>query len=155
MTAQTYVHCMLIPLSEHFLLLPNTTVAEVIPLPKQLAKQSSRDLLLGNYYWRETMLPVIDLHHFTSISTRTETDRPITKLCILNSIHAHPSRRFFGLPCCGAPQLITLNADALQLEAQDTPQPWLHCQVRIGNKLALIPNMDTIEQHLHQQLSSP
>jgi chemosensory pili system protein ChpC len=157
MTAKLdYVHCMLIPLREHYLLLPNTTIAEVIPLPKQvLAEQEDQpDFVVGQCHWRDQILPVIDLENLIDEPAHADS-RLANKLCIVNGINDAANISHYALPCCGAPQLITLNEAALQTIPQDDTKNWLHCQITIGNKTALIPNLDDIENHLQNQLTSP
>lgn len=151
-----YVHCMLIPLRQHYLLLPNTTVAEVIPLPRQmsLAQHSALNFIVGQCHWRDNILPVIDLENLISEPADADS-RAANKLCIVNGINTDAAVDHYALPCCGAPQLITLNAAALQTTAQDAAQNWLYCQIKIGNKTALIPNLDNIESHLQKQLATP
>lgn len=157
MTAKLdYVHCMLIPLRQHYLLLPNTTIAEVIPLPKNiLASQAEQpSFIVGQCPWRDSILSVIDLENLIN-EPADANSRAANKLCIVNAINDNAAIDHYALPCCGAPQLITLNEAALQTTAHDDAQHWLHCQIKIGNKTALIPNLDNIENHLQNQLAIP
>lgn len=157
MTAKfDYVHCMLIPLRQHYLLLPNTTVAEVIPLPKRILDHAGhqQDFIIGKCQWRDSVLPVIDLENLIGEPADADS-RDANKLCIVNGISDGAEIDHYALPCCGAPQLITLNEAALQTTPQDAEQNWLYCQIKIGNKTALIPNLDEIESHLQSQLSIP
>ncbi len=157
MTAKfDYVHCMLIPLRQHYLLLPNTTIAEVIPLPKQIfsAQTTPASFIVGECHWRHSILPVIDLENLIDEPADAE-HRAANKLCIVNGINENANVEYYALPCCGPPQLITLNEEALQMTAHDAAQQWLYCQIKIGNKTALIPNLDDIETHLQNQLLMP
>ena len=151
-----YVHCMLIPLRQHYLLLPNTTIAEVIPLPRQIQLQqdATSSFVVNQCHWRDEILPVIDLE--TLIGEPADADsRAANKLCIINGVNDAANIDHYALPCCGAPQLITLNAAALQITATDNAINGLHCQIKIGNKTALIPDLDNIENQLQNQLSPP
>lgn len=157
MTAKLdYVHCMLIPLREHYLLLPNTTIAEVTPLPSTVSTSDigHQDFILGECHWRDKILPVIDLENLIG-QTATEESRTATKLCVLNGINQAARVPHYALPCCGAPQLITLNEAALQISPQQSGDNWLHCQIKIGSQIALLPNLDQIENHLQNQLATP
>ncbi|HET8806982.1 MAG TPA: chemotaxis protein CheW [Methylophaga sp.] len=157
MTAKLdYVHCMLIPLRQHYLLLPNTTIAEVIPLPRQIisAQSNQQNFIVGQVHWRDSILPVIDLENLIDEPADADS-RAANKLCIVNGINDNALVDHYALPCCGAPQLITLNEAALQTSAQADVANWLHCQIKIGNKTALIPNLDDIESHLQNQLAMP
>lgn len=157
MTAKLdYVHCMLIPLRQHYLLLPNTTIAEVIPLPKNIisTQPEQQSFIVGQCHWRDGILPVIDLENLINEPADADS-RAANKLCIVNSINDNAAVEHYALPCCGAPQLITLNEAAFEASANNDVQNWLHCQIKIGNKTALIPNLDDIESHLQNQLAMP
>ncbi|MDX1574494.1 MAG: chemotaxis protein CheW [Methylophaga sp.] len=151
-----FVHCMLIPLRQHYLLLPNTTIAEVIPLPRKIvsAQSEQKSFIVGQCHWRDSILPVIDLENLIDEPADAES-RAANKLCIVNGINDNALVEYYAMPCCGAPQLITLNEAALQTNTPDVVPNWLHCQIKIGNKTALIPNLDDIESHLQKQLAMP
>ena len=156
MTAKLdYILCMRVPLRQHYLLLPNTTIAEVLPLPRQIisAPAEQQNFIVGQYHWRDNILPVIDLENLIDEPADADS-RAANKLCIVNSINVNAAIDHYALPCCGAPQLITLNEAALQTSADDVAHNWLYCQIKIGNKTALIPNLDEIESHLQKQLAT-
>lgn len=140
-----FIPCMLIPLEQHYLLLPNTTIAEVIPMPRYAPVDDKPKYWLGQYAWNGQTLTIIDLERLVE----GEHDREAliaNKLCIIHSINPDSSIQAYGLPCHGAPQLIHLNESALKLvEGEQAQSPYLHCQTHIGNKIAYIPDLDKIE----------
>lgn len=147
-----FIHCMLIPLRQHYLLLPNPTIAEVIPLPRMTDSDSCAAEYLGQFFWRDQSLQVIDLETLTG--SKQPGERQITKLCVINGINSEAKIKQYAVACCGPPQLITINETALQPVDEAIDTDWLHCQVRIGSNIALIPKLDRIEMHLQNQLSS-
>ncbi|MBL4638760.1 MAG: chemotaxis protein CheW [Proteobacteria bacterium] len=144
-----FIHCVLIPLQNHFLLLPNPTIAEVIPMPKIEPAELSPNYWLGHYHWRDKVLPVIDLESMVENKTSTVSDA--NKLCILNGINPEAEIEFYALPCFGAPQLIMLNEAAVQQTHDNDDSNFLHCQIKIGNNVAFIPHLDNIEASLKDQ----
>ncbi len=144
-----FIHCMLIPLQDHFLLLPNPTIAEVIPMPTIDTVEPAPNYWLGQYQWREKNLPVIDIESMVANTASTAMDA--NKLCILNGINPQAEVEFYALPCFGAPQLITLNESALQQTHDTDESNYLYCQIKIGNKVAFIPHLDNIETQLKEQ----
>jgi chemosensory pili system protein ChpC len=146
-----FIHCVLIPLQNHFLLLPNPTIAEVTPMPHTIDAIAERpDYWLGHYAWRDQVLPVIDLESMIGDKPRTTDDAH--KLCILNGINPDSHIEFYALPCYGVPQLITLNESAIQQTHDSDESNFLHCQIKIGNKIAFIPHLDNIEKDLKEQI---
>lgn len=142
------VHCMLIPLQDHFLLLPNPAIAEVFPMTKIEPVTNKPNYWLGHCQWRENTLPVIDLE--SMIGNKSSDTDTANKLCVLNGINTQAQLAFYAVPCYGAPQLITLNEDALQQIPDTEDSDFLYCQIKIGNQIALIPHLDNIEANLKQ-----
>lgn len=155
-TPSAYVHCMLIPMDQDYLLLPNTTIAEVIPMPNLIAGQTESPDILGFYHWRDNVLPVIALSKLINGNTvSSEHPRQAHKLCIINGVHAAANLSLYAAPCNGVPQLITLNESALRPVDDMQANPWVYSQLKMGNKVAYIPNLDALEKHLQNQLHTP
>ena len=146
-TASTSIHCMLIPLRENLLLLPNTTVAEIVSLPTIKPADHSPEFWAGLCTWRSRQIPIIDFEGLFDNST-ADTDNA-SRLCVLNSINTAANLNFYGLLCYGSPQLITLNESIL--EAVDGPvQNFIHNYINIASTAAIIPNLDIIEAAITQ-----
>lgn len=153
MTAQAqqsqFVHCMLIPLQQHYLLLPNSSIAEVIPLTGVIQEQSGETPWLAFINWQHRRLPLVHLENLL-----TDGAVPLSagnKLCIVNGINPEADIEYYAIPCSGSPQLITLNQAALHITQEEKNSPYLHCQIKISNKIALIPNLDQLEASIRQQ----
>lgn len=143
-----FIPCMLIPLQDHYLLLPNSTIAEVIPKPPINKEAAKPNYWLGKCNWHNHELPVINLE---SLIEEKESDiSDATKLCILHGINTTANIPVYALPCYGVPQLIYLNESALNLADDADNSEFLHFQMRIGNKTAYLPNLDTVESTLRQ-----
>lgn len=142
-----FIHCMLIPLQQHYLLLPNSTISEVIPKTRI---QHDADLpaeSLGFVDWLEHNLPIIDLEAII-FSNNGMNEEYANKLCIIRGINPEADVDYYAIPCTGSPQLITVNSAALHLTHDTLDSPYLYCQIKIGNKIAFIPNLDQLETHI-------
>ena len=144
-----YIHCMLLPLQQHYLLLPNSLIAEVIPRTGIDIDTPNPDNWLGYVNWREKSLPIIHLEDL--LEKDTDAASQGNKLCIINTINTATDIEFYAIPCTGSPQLIPLNQAALQLTHDDSNSPYLHCQIKIGNKVAFIPDLDQLEMAIESQ----
>ena len=144
-----FIPCMLIPLQQHYLLLPNTTIAEVIPMPHQIDITDNKpNYWVGQCRWHSEEIAIIDLE--SMVENKPSDSTEANKLCVLHGINGTANINAYALPCYGVPQLIHLNESALKL-AQDTEESeFLHYQIQIGNKIAYIPNLDTIENSINQ-----
>ncbi|WP_417542525.1 chemotaxis protein CheW [Methylophaga thalassica] len=138
-----FIHCMLIPLQKHYLLLPNSTITEVIPKATINSSSTKTTLWLEWVDWQQKSLAVVDLE--TLLAQDVETVYPANKLCIIEGINAEADIGFYAIPCTGSPQLITLNASALKMTHDQNASEYLYCQIKIGNKVAFIPHLDNLE----------
>jgi chemosensory pili system protein ChpC len=136
-----FVHCMLIPLSQHYLLLPNSSISQVIP-KAGIRSDSDRQSWLDFMDWQQQRIPVVHLEQLLNDEPAQDSSN---KLCIINGINTEAEIASYAIPCSGSPQLITLNQAALRLTHDDNSSPYLHCQIKISNKVALIPNLDALE----------
>lgn len=148
--AAQFVHCMLIPLSQHYLLLPNSSISEVIPKTGVRA-EANTESWLDMIEWQQQRIPVVHLEHL--LNDEPATLSSTNKLCIINGISSETGISSYAIPCSGSPQLITLNQAALHLTHDDNNSPYLHCQIKISNKVALIPNLDALEQAIKLELA--
>ncbi len=141
-----FIPCMLIPLQQHYLLLPNSTIAEVIPMPQVSAVAEKPSFWVGECHWHTRELPVINVEALIE-------DKPIdvtaaNKLCVLHGINESSDIPVYSLPCYGVPQLIYLNESTLLLAEESQDSDFVLYTLQIGKKTAYIPNLDTIETSL-------
>lgn len=143
-----FIPCMLIPLQNQYLLLPNSTIAEVIPMPQLSPVDNKPDYWIGQCNWHSRQLPVINLE---ALIQGDDTDiSNANKLCILHGISDNSTLPVYSLPCFGVPQLIHLNESTLLQAKHAEESDFLLYELPIGNNLAYIPNLDTIEASLSQ-----
>jgi len=140
-----FIPCMLIPLHQHYMLLPNTAIAEVIPMPNIIPAEDKPGYCVGQYQWDIHQLMILDLENLVEADDSHSDEA--NKLCIIYSINQENKLHAYALPCHGAPQLIHLNESALKLvDDEEVTSEFLHCRTHIGNKIAYIPNLDRLEQ---------
>ncbi len=144
------ISCVLIPLQDYYLLLPNAAIAEVIPMPKLNSSSPMPQHQLGHYTWQENTIPVINLEGFFSNTDIAPSQR--SKLGIFRTINSASTLPAYAFPCLGSPQLIQINESALNVVNQPTPSAYIHSQIQIGSKVATIPNLDALESAIHSTL---
>ncbi|MFT7413734.1 MAG: chemosensory pili system protein ChpC [Methylophagaceae bacterium] len=148
--ATDFVPCMIIPLQHHYLLLPNSTLAEVIPLPRIIHTDNAKpSYWIGQCDWQAQTIPIIDLESLVENKPSNTTDAG--KLCVLRGINTSANISIYGLPCHGVPQLIHLTESALKLAENAIESDYVHYQIQVGNRIAYIPNLDAIETMLSKQ----
>jgi len=143
---------MLIPLQQHYLLLPNSTLAEVIPSPRLIKKDSTKpDFWIGECDWHSQTIPIIDLEGL--VENKPSNTADANKLCVVHGINTSANISIYSLPCYGVPQLIHLTESALKLVENTVESDYIYYQIQVGNKVAYIPNLDAIETTLSQQIT--
>ena len=148
-----FVPCMLIPLQQRYLILPNSLIAEVLPVSLVSNTGRSDHFLIGHYQWQQNTIPFLDME--TLIDKRPNAYQDANKICILYSITDN-ALNTYAIPCYGALQLIHLSQDVINItETPTSLTDYIHCEIYIGNKVASIPNLDNIETMLISQTITP
>lgn len=150
-TAQAeHIRCMLIPVTDHNLLLPVAVVAEVIgyqepdPVPEQLADQ---EWVLGLTSWREQTIPLISME---AVMTGERADPDVhARILVLKGIGERSRLPYFALLIQQMPQLTTLFEPAIESLDELEPTPGIYSQVLVKGAPALLPDLEELESQLH------
>lgn len=139
------IACLLIPITGRQLLLPNVTVAEVVDAQDLVpAPEGSPAWRLGTVAWRDQMVPVIAFEGLNGQPVPREGGQ----IAILNGISAQRDLPFYGIVVQGTPHLAKVKIAQLEdLEGAGTG-PVEFLQVRYAGDLAVIPDLDALEQQL-------
>ena len=147
-TEQTgQIDCLMMPLRDRNLILPNVTVAEIIPFSQLLTTNSSIDWILGRIHWRGVAVPIIC---YEILNNKTApSPNPNARFAIINGVGNHAEMPFFGLLVQGIPRLKKVYAQDIQVVEAVGPGPLDVMAVSVdGEESAFIPNMDEIESQL-------
>ena len=138
-----------LPLSDAALLVPNTTVAEVV-MAGGLSSAISSSFILGTLLWREQNIPVFSFEGLRD--GQLPKDLKIRHVAVLYGISNREKLPFFALALGGMPHIERLiSADLEPLETQT--QPLIHSVVRFHEQSLIIPDWDYMEQQIVAALS--
>lgn len=112
------VPCMLLPMLDHILLVPNTAVAEMSPMKPLMNLPDTPEWLMGLYEWRNIHVPVVSIE---SINRGGRPPmNPQGRIAVLNSTGVTDKIPFLGIHTQGIPRMsrvgeddITENEDAI------------------------------------------
>ena len=140
----TELSCVLIPVGITHLLLPNVTVAEIVPWRRVKSWDGAPDWCLGLLGWRGETLPVVQ---FEVLNGETSVPSGGRCLLVMNRARARDGRPFYGLVAEGLPRLLRLTGEDVvnqnvKLRAAES------ASVRVGAEMAIIPNLSFIEEQL-------
>ena len=136
--------CVMIPMSERQLLLPNVTIAEVVDYASSDAGTNTPDWLVGYLDWRGLQLPVISYDAANGGSLSVPGDNR-GRIVVLNTIGEHHQLvPFMALVTQGIPSQVRLTEDQIrQLDGEAGPADLM--QVEVEGDSAWIPNLEYLE----------
>ncbi|MCK2150281.1 MULTISPECIES: chemotaxis protein CheW [Marinobacter] len=136
--------CVMIPMGERQLLLPNVSIAEVVDYASSSAGTDTPEWLVGFLDWRGLQLPVIsyDAANGGSLSVPGANRG---RIVVLNTIGEHHQRLpFIALVTQGIPSQARLTESQIkQLDGEAGPADLM--QVEVDGDNAWIPNLEYLE----------
>jgi len=138
------VASLLIPLSGQQLLVPNVTVAEIVPVPTITAIENTPDWYIGDCLWREQRIPVV---FFEMLNGEARPDiLPTGRLAVLNSTGVHDDLPFIALMTRGLPRLARVNEEEITSRDQDERKALDLLAVSWAGEDAVIPDIQALEK---------
>lgn len=137
--------CLLIPMKGGRIVLPNVTMAELIPYQAPQTTSAKASWLVGAIEWRGTMIPVISYEDFCG--QRSAPQGQDLRVAVVNAPNGESgSLRFFGIVTQGIPSLIKLEEAAIKENQNSTLLKGQKMAVTLETGHAVIPDLDMIEQ---------
>ncbi|MDO6683342.1 MULTISPECIES: chemotaxis protein CheW [unclassified Oceanobacter] len=141
------VDCLMIPLNDRQLLLPNVTVAEIIPFSQLMTTNSRVDWIIGSIQWRGIGIPVICYELLNG--TPAPRPSPDARFAIINGVGQYSEMPFFGILVQGIPKLTrVLEQDIQQVDAVMGMGSLDQMAVSVEGESAFIPDLEQIETQL-------
>ena len=137
------VDCLLIPLKDRNLVVPNVTVAEVIPFSHLLTTNASTDWILGRLDWRGTLVPALCFELLNG--NPAPAPNPDARFIIVNGISDHPQMPFYAILVQGIPKLMHLTEGDLQKVDAVGMGEFDQLAVSIDGVTAMIPDLERVE----------
>ena len=133
--------CLLLPLADRYLLLPNVAIAELIGWQHGDPSSDSPPWHLRQITWRDRELPLI--------SFEAACGSPIVigeraRIVVLNTLGGDPRLKFIAMVVQGIPRSYRLDS---QLSFVDVPlSPLERAAVQVGDHVAKIPDLLALER---------
>ncbi len=135
-----------LPVTGGRVLVPSTTMAEVITFAPPEPVADAPDWLLGRVAWRGWRLPVLAFSVLAGATGREAIDN--TRVAVLKALNGHARLPYLGVLTQGFPRLTLIFRDALVAEATEALPTGVREQVRVHGEPAWIPDLELIEQGL-------
>jgi len=139
------LHCLLIPLQELKILLPNTAVAEVIGYITPEPVEDAPDWLLGNIIWRDEKVPLLSFERVNNIVQQEISGQ---RIAVLNTLNANPDLPYLAILIDGIPQLRLVQESSLVVAEKNNEFEMVAASIELSDEKVFIPDMDKLEQQL-------
>jgi chemosensory pili system protein ChpC len=135
------------------LLLPNTSVSEVITMSTPDAVENTPDWLLGRVSWRGWRVPLVS---FPGLVGWPETEGALnSRVAIIKALGGNPRMPFFAMVTQGFPRLTALSDDVIVPTGDpDTLPEGISTQVMVRDDEAFIPDLESIERTIAEALEA-
>ncbi|MDX1588403.1 MAG: chemotaxis protein CheW [Oleiphilaceae bacterium] len=140
--------CVLIPVSQGWLMLPNVAIAEIVDLQELDDADTLRDGIAGYGQWRGLRLPMVswELANGRELQQPEEDHKGRGRVLILNSIGPHHERMpFLALLTQGIPRQAKVAPEQLQ-SRQSEKGPADAMTVDFDGEVAVIPDLEYLEE---------
>ncbi|MFK7887396.1 MAG: chemotaxis protein CheW [Gammaproteobacteria bacterium] len=145
---QQDIYSLLVPLSEHRLLVPRANIAEVTGHRECKSIDGAPPWLLGTFAWEKEIIPLISFEGAMGHATPETNAR--TRIVLLRTLGDALKVPCFGVVTHGFPQLVRVNS---MVVTRDESNEWpaegpVLCQLRMVNQTPLVPDIEYLEQQI-------
>jgi chemosensory pili system protein ChpC len=148
------VRTLLAPLGDESLLLPNSVVAEVITYTEPDPYDNTPPWLLGELGWNDWQVPLVNLAGLIGAGKRGSAIAGSHVLIVKTLSDTH-SIMYLGILIGGLPKLRKLTPDDLETQAEDPGIKGIFARVKLGEQLALIPELGDLTGLVERALYAP
>lgn len=146
------VASLLIPLERQVLLVPNVSVAEIVPVGRIDNVSGSPDWYLGDYHWRDLTIPLASFECLNGQSRPTPGN--YARVAVFNTTGVSEHIHFMALMAQGLPRLARVTREELRVRDGDPENPYELMRVSWAGEEAVIPDVPGIEQRVLDYLKT-
>lgn len=138
---------MLIPLHGERLLLPNSSVAEIIGYRDPDPLAGAPDWLRGQVNWQQRQVPVVDFERLLDAAEKPPSIRQRIAICY--APHSTQDCPLFGIVSQGIPRLLRVNEALIEdAERKDKRTAAVQMRLVIDGESLLVPQLEFLQEQL-------
>jgi len=146
------IRSLLIPLTHDKLLLPNTSLAEIV-VQTEVEPVEGPEWLLGMISWRGLRVPLVSFEAIQGDTAGKMVEN--SQIIVLNTLSNNSDLSFFAILAQGIPHLINANQSIVTAIGQDAGEENGVLQhVLVEAEPAIIPDLDKIESMIGAESSA-
>jgi len=147
--ADKEIRTFIAPLIDGFMMIPNSTVAEVLAFERPEPFKQAPAWLLGELSWRDWQVPVICFEQLLEKNSRTSVT-PRARILIIKTLGESTQVNYIGLVIQGLPKLKKVTASSLVEKQTDNLPEILFSIVSIDDLEAVIPELGNLTYMVEQ-----
>ena len=139
------IHCMLIPTNPEILLLPTSTMAEVIDFSPPEPMDATPPWLLGQVEWESRQVPIFS---FSALINGTDVGEvpAKSKIMILKSLSDSARVPYLGLLLSDLPQPVLIKENKLVETGDENKALGVYSRITVDENEGVIPDLDRVTQ---------
>lgn len=143
------ISCILLPLSDDYLLLPNVAVAEVIAYIEP-SDANSENSMIGFINWRGVSVPIICFEKASGLANKENKENSIReRIAILYNPDGDENKPYVGVKLLDNPKSFRAEVDSLVDETITVDDPsYISNQLSDAGRRLFIPNLDAMFERL-------
>lgn len=134
----------LLPVWQKKLVLPAASVLDVIPAKGMAVEKKKKNGRLGTIVWQDKKLPVFSFEILNGASTSPEAQ----KIAVIHSVVMGEKQPSYGLALQADAESIKIKISELEDLERAVVGPAEYLQVRYRGELAVIPDLDALENRI-------
>lgn len=138
------IPCLMLPMSEHQLLAPTVSIAEIVSYVHPSPVADAPHWLLGQVEWRKQTVPLLSLEALRGEASAALGPR--TRIAVFNNTGVSDELPFFAVVTQGIPRLTRVQAAIIQEDTGQAPKPFERMRVELEGEACSIPDVAALEQ---------
>jgi len=139
------LNCLLLDIGGRKILLPKSTLNEVVSYQQPIPFENSPEWLLGSLEWKNWEVPVISFSNLSGVTSASSTRA--SHIAIIKSLTDNREMPFLGLVIYAAPGKINIAESDLVEDHAAQPSLGVYSTVKVGKTSGvLIPDFDRLSQ---------
>lgn len=140
---------LVIPLQKSTILLPQVSVAEIIPYEPLQRVQNTPDWFIGLLAWRGEQVPVVSFEMLTiKRASFSLVSVSSASLIVVRALEQWQGFQYYALVAQAVPQLMSINEADLFEAGEDRAVTEL-MKARLGKLVVSLPDLDFIERQIN------
>lgn len=145
------IQVLIVPLRGQNVVIPQSIVSEVVPVPEVSGNSESEDWMRGDIEWRGQSIPLISLELLCQADNADSFNRT-RRVAIIRSVNQLESAEFYAIEVHSIPHPVRLTKLDIQSTDDEVPCDLYQQSVKASGVFARILNFDVLEQKIHEKI---